>query len=121
MIDSAKTDSTTQPVSSWPSENPPLSINNHSWIGTMGQTVLSSLLELYQIHKEKSERVSLLPDMMTMLESCVCQVSSSSSSSLSLSLSSSSLSLSSSSLSLSLSSSSSSLLLLSSSSSSSGY
>ena len=73
MIDSAKTDSTQQPESSWPAENPPPSTNKQSWIGTMGQTVLSACLELYQMFKEKSESVSLLPDMMTMLESCVCQ------------------------------------------------
>ena len=73
MIDSAKTDSTQQPESSWPAENPPPSINRQSWIGTMGQTVLSACLELYQMFKEKSESVSLLPDMMSMLESCVCQ------------------------------------------------
>lgn len=73
IIDSAKTDFTQQPESSFPTENPAASSNKQSWIGTMGQTVLSGCLELYQMFREKSESVGLLPDMIAMLESCICQ------------------------------------------------
>ena len=73
IVDSAKTDFTQQPESSFPTENPTASTNKQSWIGTMGQPVLSVCIDLYQLYKEKSEAVNLLPDMFTMLGSCICQ------------------------------------------------
>ena len=73
IVDSAKTDATAQPESSYPSENPPPSTNRNSWIGTMGQTTLSVCLELYRLFKDKSDAINLLPETFQMLESCVCQ------------------------------------------------
>jgi brefeldin A-inhibited guanine nucleotide-exchange protein len=73
MIDSAKTDITIQPVSSYPTQNPSQSVNNNSWIGTMGEVVLNVLLDLYELFQEKCIEIRLLPEMMGMLEGCVCQ------------------------------------------------
>lgn len=73
MIDSAKTDDTHQPKSAWPTEDPPPSQNTRSWIATMGFPVLNTLVELYQANREKDKVVPLLPDLITLLESCVCQ------------------------------------------------
>lgn len=73
MIDSAKTDFTIQPVSKFPSENPPASTNQNSWIGTMGQPVLSVCLDLYLKFQEKEKTTPMLPDLLTMLEGCICQ------------------------------------------------
>ena len=73
IVDSAKTDSVSGGGSLWPTENPLLTTENHSWIGTMGLKVLTVCLELYQQFQDKGESVPLLPDLMTMLESCICQ------------------------------------------------
>jgi brefeldin A-inhibited guanine nucleotide-exchange protein len=73
IVDSAKTDFTQQPESSFPTENPTASTNKQSWIGTMGQPVLTACIDLHQLYKEKSEVVNLLPDMFTMLGGCICQ------------------------------------------------
>lgn len=73
MIDSAKTDVTNQPISLYPTQNPSQAVNNSSWIGTMGETVLHVLLDLYELFQEKCIEVRLLPEMMIMLEGCICQ------------------------------------------------
>jgi brefeldin A-inhibited guanine nucleotide-exchange protein len=73
IVDSAKTDATIQPRSVFPTENPAGSTNAFSWIGTMGLNVLTVCLELYQKFKEKDDFVPLLPDLISMLESCICQ------------------------------------------------
>eukprot|EP01038_Epipyxis_sp_PR26KG_P008429 gene8429-11403_t len=73
IIDSAKTDSTPQPISICPTENPPPSSNPNSWIGTMGLNVLTVCLELYQTFRDKDRFVPLLPDLISMLEGCICQ------------------------------------------------
>lgn len=73
MMDSAKTDSTIQPVSSYPSENPPPSTNIDSWIGTMALPVLSVCQEMYFKFRDKSDQAHLLADLLGMLEDCICQ------------------------------------------------
>ena len=73
MIDSAKTDFTRQPVSSWPSENPPSSLDRQSWIGTMGVPVLSMCVDMYFLFREKGDSAHLLPEILSLLEDCICQ------------------------------------------------
>jgi len=74
MIDSAKTDSTQQPKSAWPTENPPPSRNMLSWIGTVGANVLMMYIDLYKVFGEKEDdSVHLLPDIILALEGCVNQ------------------------------------------------
>lgn len=73
IMDSAKTDSTAQPKSAWPTENPPASQNRQSWIGTMGVSVLKACIEMYQLFKAGESTAPLLPDLIGMLEGCICQ------------------------------------------------
>jgi hypothetical protein len=74
MVDSAKTDSTQQPKSAWPTENPPPSRNMLSWIGTVGSSVLMLFIELFKLFGEKEDdTLPLLPDIFTTLESCINQ------------------------------------------------
>jgi len=73
MIDSAKSDFTRQPVSSWPSENPPFSGDRQSWIGTMGLPVLSASLDMYFLFREKGESAHLLPEILSVMEDCIFQ------------------------------------------------
>lgn len=73
IIDSAKTDFTRQPVSFWPSENPPASIDRNSWIGTTGLAVLSTCIELYFAFRDKSDEAQLLPEILSLTEECICQ------------------------------------------------
>ena len=53
MIDSAKTDSTPQPESAWPTQNPPISNNRQSWIGTMATSVFNMCIELFREFEER--------------------------------------------------------------------
>ena len=73
MLDSARTDTTQQPRSSWPTESPPASKNMLSWIGTMAAQVLNVLVELYLMNRSKDRAVPLLPEMITLLDGCICQ------------------------------------------------
>ena len=73
MIDSARRDFTRQPASSWPSENPPISSDRHSWIGTMAIPVLNSCTSLYSEFQAKSDSAQLLPEILCLLEDCICQ------------------------------------------------
>ena len=73
MIDSAKRDFTRQPLSSWPSENPPISSDRHSWIGTMAVAVLDTCVGLYLEFRGNSDAAQLLPEILCLLEDCVCQ------------------------------------------------
>lgn len=74
MIDSAKTDSTQQPKSAWPTENPPPSRNMLSWIGTVGASVLMMYIDLFKLFGEKEDdSVPLLPDIISALEGCINQ------------------------------------------------
>lgn len=74
MIDSAKTDSTQQPKSAWPTENPPPSRNMLSWIGTVGASVLMMFIDLFKLFGEKEDdTVPLLPDIISTLEGCINQ------------------------------------------------
>lgn len=75
MIDSAKTDSTQQPKSAWPTENPPPSRNMLSWIGTVGANVLMMYIDLYKVFGESQDdsSVHLLPDIFLALEGCINQ------------------------------------------------
>eukprot|EP01035_Chromulina_nebulosa_P026094 gene26094-34116_t len=49
------------------------SVNMDSWIHTMGLHVLTVCLSLYQLYKSNEKSVPLLPDLMIMLEGCICQ------------------------------------------------
>ncbi len=73
MVDSAKTDNTVQPRSAWPTENPPMSQNKQSWIGTMGLSALTVCVELFQLFKDQCVLSAVLPDLISMLESCISQ------------------------------------------------
>jgi brefeldin A-inhibited guanine nucleotide-exchange protein len=73
MVDSAKTDLTLQPQSSWPFENPSLTNDRQSWIGTMAASVFDMYLELYQLFREQASAANLLPDVISTIESCICQ------------------------------------------------
>lgn len=53
MIDSAKTDFTLQPESSWPTQNPPITNNRQSWIGTMATSVFNICIELFREFEER--------------------------------------------------------------------
>lgn len=73
IIDSAQTDFTSQPESNWPGENPQPSNNRQSWIGTMALPAFNLYLELYQHFNDEVINTRLLPELLTMIESCVCQ------------------------------------------------
>ena len=73
ILDSAKTDSTEQPTSSWPTENPDLSVNTFSWIGTTAASVLDACSTLYLLYKSSGLTASLLSDLLNAIEGCICQ------------------------------------------------
>lgn len=73
IVDSAKTDSTLQPRSAWPSENPLPSKNTQSWIGTMGLNVLMSFVELYKTFGASNDSVLMLSDVLCILDECINQ------------------------------------------------
>jgi hypothetical protein len=73
MIDSAKTDFTPQPFSQWPTQNLSVSNNRQSWIGTMAVSVFNICIELFKEFEDKASPVLLLPDLMKLIEDCVCQ------------------------------------------------
>ena len=75
IIDSAKTDSTIQPKSAYPTENPLLSRNPLSWIGTMGLSVLMSFIELYKLFgtNEETTTIFMLSDLLSLFDECINQ------------------------------------------------
>lgn len=74
MVDSAKTDNTLQPRSTWPSDATAPSQDKHSWIGTMALSVLSACVELYLQFKQDGQRTrGLLGDLLGMLCDCILQ------------------------------------------------
>lgn len=73
MMDSAKTDFSQQLSSQYPSQNPAFKFSRNSWIGTMGEAVLSLCLDLFFLFGMKEDCILLLADLLNMLESCVCQ------------------------------------------------
>jgi hypothetical protein len=73
IIDSAKTDSTYQLESKYPTENPAAIINNNSWIGTMAMSAFAVCVDLFLMFRVQVEEVQLLPDLLTLVEDCVCQ------------------------------------------------
>ena len=88
IIDSAKTDTDISPKYPWLKNVSPGGKNQHnklliarnngsvnmdSWIHTMGLHVLTVCLSLYQMYKDNEKSVPLLPDLMLMLEGCICQ------------------------------------------------
>lgn len=75
IIDSAKTDSTKQPKSAYPTENPLLSRNPLSWIGTMGLSVLMSFIELYKLFGTNNETTTIfmLSDLLSLFDECINQ------------------------------------------------
>ena len=73
MIDSAKTDSTPQPQSAWPTHNPTPSKDPSSWIATTAATALSVCLSLFNQHYAAGLTSPLLPEVLSMLEDCIKQ------------------------------------------------
>ena len=73
MMDSAKTDFTTQPTSSWPTENPRPSNEPRSWIGTTGSRVLVASSSLFHQFRTIGLTTPLLPDLLHVIEGCICQ------------------------------------------------
>lgn len=75
IIDSAKTDSTIQPKSAYPTENPLLSRNPLSWIGTMGLSVLMSFIELYKLFgtNDETTTIFMLSDLLSLFDECINQ------------------------------------------------
>ena len=73
MIDSARTDSSPQVQSDWPTQNPPFSSSRQSWIGTMATSVFNLYLELFREFEERMQPVLRLPDLMVVVEDCICQ------------------------------------------------
>jgi len=73
MIDSAKTDYTKQPESSWPTENPNPSLDPFSWIATMALEVLSTCSNLYLKFKTSKLTDHLLSDLLNVIKECICQ------------------------------------------------
>ena len=76
IIDSAKTDSTAQPASRWPTEflqGTTPAFESNSWIGTTASSVLSICLDLYFIYRRTNEGDAVLTELLTMLEDCICQ------------------------------------------------
>jgi hypothetical protein len=73
MIDSAKTDFTKQTESRWPTENPAAVVDPFSWISTTATNVLSACSELFIQFKSRGLTTNLLPDLLSAIESCICQ------------------------------------------------
>ena len=73
MIDSAKTDFTPQVVSQWPTQNPGLSSNRQSWIGTTAISVFNVCIELFKEFEDRAAPVLQLADIMRMVEDCINQ------------------------------------------------
>ena len=78
IMDSAKADSSAQLSSRWPTENPvytPRSCESNDWIGTTAKKALSvTLLMFSRFSKEHQGEVeSVLPDLLAMIEGCICQ------------------------------------------------
>ncbi|KAJ1434054.1 hypothetical protein B484DRAFT_477107 [Ochromonadaceae sp. CCMP2298] len=69
IIDSAKTDSTQQVRSAWPTENP--ASEDAGWIGTMGSKVLMLYVELFKMFR--SNEASLFPEVLAALQGCIMQ------------------------------------------------
>lgn len=73
MLDSAKTDFTPQPESSWPAQNPIVLNNSQGWIGTMATPVFNIFIELFKEFEERASPVLLLSDLIKVIEDCICQ------------------------------------------------
>ena len=73
MIDSAKIDVSKQSVSSFPTENPSTLNQRNGWIGTMAQPVFRICIDLFSRFQNKDDSIPLLTDLLSMLESCICQ------------------------------------------------
>jgi len=78
IMDSAKADSSAQLSSRWPTESPVYTSRaseSNDWIGTTAKKVLSVTLLMFsrfsQGHQEEVE--SVLPDLLAMIEGCICQ------------------------------------------------
>lgn len=82
IMDSATTDFTPQPESRYPRHynGPNSSKDSDSWIGTTGLKVITAIMDLFDQFKSRiycdvtaKTPVTLLPDIVTMLEGCICQ------------------------------------------------
>lgn len=74
IIDSAKTDLTSQPQSQWPTQNPAPSKDPFSWIGTTAAASLSVCIQLFLMFRTRANLTSsLLPELLLLFEGCICQ------------------------------------------------
>ena len=73
MMDSAKTDLANVTMSAYPTENPFLVPNSSSWIDSVGLKVLTMCLEFFQTMEPLEDKLSVLPDLLSLLDSCICQ------------------------------------------------
>ena len=73
MMDSAKTDQSGRNFSQYPTENPFLVTDSNSWIDTVGLKVLNLSVELFLAHEPVAERLLILPELLNMIEGCICQ------------------------------------------------
>jgi len=73
MMDSAKTDTASRNFSQHPTENPFLVTDSNSWIDTVGLKVLNLSVELFLAHEPVDERLLILPELLSMIEGCICQ------------------------------------------------
>ena len=73
IVDFASLDSTKQPSSSWPTENPEPSLDHFSWIATTGSLVLQTCSAIFLEFNKKGLTSQLLPDLLLTIEGCICQ------------------------------------------------
>jgi brefeldin A-inhibited guanine nucleotide-exchange protein len=71
MMDSAKTDSVPQPISSWPTQNPVQVKDSTSWISTTASTAITVCISLYSQYAATGLTTSLLADVIGMFEECI--------------------------------------------------
>lgn len=70
MIDSAKIDPNEFSAESSLKE---ISLTKQSWIGTMALNVFNTYVDLFNQNRRNDRNIPLLPDLLNMLEGCICQ------------------------------------------------
>ncbi len=73
MLDSAKIEYFNQKSSRFPAENPFVASNTDSWIDTVGLKVFHLYIELFQKISFKEKKEVILPELLNMLDECICQ------------------------------------------------
>jgi Sec7-like guanine-nucleotide exchange factor len=73
MMDSCRLDTSRQPVSNWPAENPHIvTVDPNSWIGTMALPVLTAFIEIYHINRGRFDSADLLAELLALLSRGSC-------------------------------------------------